>query len=189
MKRKTRTGKVAPDRADEGPKTETPAEVVARLKALAAKANGGDGQALADLRRMLDERPGIWQHLGNLTALAERAWIAAAVGTDPLTVESLKRQVAQMKADLGGPHPTPSERLLVDQVVVSWLAMQQAEMSAAQPGDSTLGQGALRGRRVESAQKRYLSAVRMLTQLRATMPQGLTPLNSMRVHDAKRQRA
>src|SRR5690242_7446312 len=94
----------------------SPAALRARLDALVAGADRGDPRALAGLRRMLDEHPEVWRTLGDLAAHAEQIWIAAIAGEGCLAAESIRRQVAGMKADLNGPHPTPTEELLVEQV-------------------------------------------------------------------------
>jgi hypothetical protein len=107
----------AANRPDDVEGTESSAALRVRLDALVAEADRGDPRALAGLRRMLDEHPEIWRTLGDLAAHAERIWIAAIAGEGCLTVESVRRQVAGMKSELNGPHPTPTEELLVDQVI------------------------------------------------------------------------
>ncbi len=104
-------------------------------------------------------------------------------------VETLRRQVPRMKSEPAGAHPTATETMLVDQVVGCWLAAKHAEGDAARGGSSSLGQAALRLKWVESAWKRYLAAPKMLTLLRASMPQGLAPLNSVKFHAGKARRA
>src|SRR4051812_35702994 len=101
----------------------------------------------------------------------------------------MRRQIAALKADLGGPHPTRTEALLVDQVAACWLAAKCAEVGAAQAGGASLGQAEVRLRRGRAAPKRLLASVKMLTQLRATMPHGLAPLNPLKLHAGKARRA
>jgi hypothetical protein len=48
---------------------------------------------------------------------------------------------------------------------------------------------AMRLRRVESAQRRLLGALKVLAKLRATVPQGLAPLNVLRLYDLEVQGA
>jgi hypothetical protein len=167
---------------------ETAAELTARLKALVARADAGDGRALAGLRRFLDDHPEVWEHIGDLAARAERAWIEVIAGDDHLAVESYQRQVARMKADLNGPHATRTESLLVEQVVSCWLAMKYDEMAAALQGGSA-EQAGLRLRRAESTQRRYASALKLLVLLRAKLPQGLAPVNTLALYEDKRRRA
>jgi hypothetical protein len=153
----------------------------ATLKALVDKANGGDRAALADLRRFLDGHPEVWQICGDLGRCAERAWLellaAGALGT-----ESVARHVEQLRADLAGPSATPIERLLVDRAVVCYLSLHHAELVSARSGPSPPAQVAIRLKRCESAQRRYLGALRMLALLRATLPRGLVPVSSVRLY-------
>jgi hypothetical protein len=159
---------------------ENVAELRARLTRLVDEANGGNRDSLAKLRRMLDEHPEIWKTIGNLASHAEQTWITLVANDDHLVAESLTRQVADMKETLAGPHPTGTEKLLIDQVVVCWLAMQHAEMCAAQSGGS-VQQARFRVQRVDSAGRQYLGAIRILTLLRAKLPHGLVPLNKFKV--------
>src|SRR4051794_11835823 len=90
----------------------TPPEppVAVELRALVQQAQGGDPTALPRIRQILDDHPEVWQHLGDLSALAERAWITVLSADHPLAVEAMKRTVQQMRADLVGEHPL--EKLL-----------------------------------------------------------------------------
>src|SRR5262245_60496788 len=99
------------DMAD-APSTTTPPEpaVIGELRALAKRAQAGDAAALLRLRELLDSHPEVWRQVGDLAALAERAWLAVLAGNNPLTVESMGRSVAAMKAELLGENPTCQER-------------------------------------------------------------------------------
>src|SRR5262245_9708103 len=103
--------------------------------------------------------------------------------------ESVRRQIAKLKGDLLGPHPTPMERLLVEQATTTYLAVQHAEMALAAPGSTSPAQAAMRLRRAESSQKRYLAALKTLARLRATAAQGLSPLQPLRLHPGQQRQA
>lgn len=169
-------------------KHQIPVDLTAMLKALAEKANRGDPQALADLRRTLDERPEIWETCGNLGRQAELAWIALLAGEQKLTSESIKKYVQRLKADLLGPHPTTVERLLVDDVAVSYLAARHSDILAADSGSQPVAVAALRIRRCESAQRRLHRAIGNLVLLRAKAPEGLAPPNSLRLFPGEKER-
>jgi hypothetical protein len=94
-----------------------------------------------------------------------------------------------MKSDLAGEHPTRLEQMLVDQVVACWLELKYAEHVSASAASSSLEQAAFRLKRLESAQKRYLEAVKTLTTLRKLMPAGLAPAESIKLHEPQRQLA
>jgi hypothetical protein len=156
---------------------------------LADRANRGSEEALARLRQLLDDSPEIWQHVGDLARHAELAWIDLLTGADHLMLEAIKRHIARMKDDLLGPHPTPMERLLVDQAVACYLAVKHSETCLAAPGSTSPAQTSVRLRRAESAQRRYLGTLKTLARLRATVPQGMVPLKPLRLHAGDRQQA
>src|SRR5262245_1675331 len=91
-----------------------------------------------------------------------RTATSTAIACDSaLVAGSIARRLSELRAELGGPHPTRTERLLVDQVAACWLALRHAELSAADEGGA-IAQASFRIRRVEGAQRRYLAAVKML---------------------------
>jgi hypothetical protein len=145
------------------------------------RANRGDKAALADLRGFLDAHPEVWQTCGDLGKCAERAWLEL-FSQQALGRESIRRHIEQLRADLAGLSPTPVEELLVNRVVASYLAVHHADLAAARPDPSSPAQVAIRLKRCESAQRRYLGALRMLALLRATLPRGLVPVSSVRLY-------
>jgi hypothetical protein len=157
--------------------------VTTELRALVQRAQGGDAGALPRLREVLDQHPEVWQRLGDLSALAERAWIAVLAADHPLAVESMKRTVAEMRAELVDEHATRLERLLADQVAVVWLEAKCMENLSATAGDSSLEQSRFRLQRLESAQKRFESAVKTLTTQRSLLPSGRTPAQAIKLFE------
>jgi hypothetical protein len=160
----------------------------ALFKELISRANLGDQEALTRLRQVLDSNPQLWRQAGNLTAVAEKAWIDLVAGTNAVAAESARRCLAEMKTELKGPHPTPLESMLVDLVGVTWLATRHAEIQAASTGGS-LDQATFRLRRAESSQKRHLNAVKTLATLRSLLPAGLVPSKPLRVYDPEQKLA
>jgi len=161
----------------------------AAFRELLDKANRGDKQALAKLRRELDANPEIWRRAADLAAHAEGEWIALIAGGNVLASESIKRRLAELKKEVAGEHPTQLETLLADQVAVTWLAAQRGEVVASSPPGGSLGQAMFRLKQAESSQKRHLNAIKTLTTLRALVPKGLFPVDSVRLFDAERKRA
>ena len=153
------------------------AELMSRLMELTQRANHGDRVALLELRRMLDRHSEVVSHVGDLAKLAEHLWIEAVAEKDVLRTETAKREVARLKAELCGEHPTPMEKLLVDHIAVCHLAAQAAELSAAQ--SSALSGSQLK--RLESAQRRFLTSIKTLATLRTLLNRGLAPLSSVKL--------
>ncbi|HVS36436.1 MAG TPA: hypothetical protein VMS17_12795 [Gemmataceae bacterium] len=136
----------------------------ARLHDLVEQANAGDKAAMAEMRSMLDAHPEIWKRCGDLGRIAEERWLDA-LGTDALGRESIRRHIDKFKVQLAGPQPTDLEWLMAQEVAACWLAKKHAETAAATPGGS-VQQAALQARRLESAQKAYLRAMKTLMMLR-----------------------
>jgi hypothetical protein len=162
---------------------------VEAIRELANRANRGSEEALACLRQLLDSSPEIWDLVGDLARHAELAWVGLVAGEDRLMQESVKKRIAKLKDELAGASATTMERLLVDRVVTSWLAVAHAETRAASPGNCSPAQLTERLRAVESAQRRHLTAIKVLAKLRATVPQGFAPLNLVRLFSADRHQA
>jgi hypothetical protein len=171
------------DESSTAPKTE-PA-VAAELATLVERARRGDPTALPRLREILDQHPEVWQHMGNLSALAEQSWFAVLAADNPLGIESLKRTVAVMKADLTGDRPTRLERMLVDQVIATWLEFTYLQATSAGSDQESLAQSRMRLKRLESAQKRHGMAVNLLTTVRSLMPAAPAPPKTLRLFDPK----
>jgi hypothetical protein len=188
-KRKQPTARLPRPRAEPDPPRPDPAAFRAALAGVVARANAGDRAALAELRAVLDRHPDAQQAAGDLARLAEAAWLDLVAAGNALAREALQRELARLKADLAGPHPTGLERLLVADVCVSYLAKRQAEIAAASPAGGSLPQAAFRLRRVESAQRRFLTAVKVLTKLRALVPEGLAPRSALHIYSEAREHA
>ena len=141
---------------------------VARVNALLPAANDGDRRALAELRQVLDEHPELWGEVGNLARHAELALVQATAGANPVAKEAIIRKVDGLRRELAGSSPTPLERLVVDRVVVGWLAAAVAEGAYHQALERGVGHAddEFHQRRVERAQRRYLAAVKALATVR-----------------------
>jgi hypothetical protein len=148
------------------------------LRVLVDQANRGEKQALSRLRWVLDRHPEIWQTLGDLGKVAEAAWTELLVKDDVLSRESVRRYLSQLKAELIDTQPTPLGKLLVDEIGVCYLVMQHAEITAASPSTGSLAQAAFRLKRAESAQRRFLAALKTMAALRALFPAGLSSVTS-----------
>jgi hypothetical protein len=152
-----------------------------------AKARAGDAKVLPRLRRVLDQHPEVWRFAGDLARLTQKSWINQITG-DPLMAESIIRQAAAMKADLEGPAPTPLERLLVDQVIASWLETQSSQFTLTLP-EQTLRQARHHVHHADVAQRKYLAAVKALTTVRTLQPSALTPTTPLKIFDKGRKQA
>jgi hypothetical protein len=152
-----------------------PVDDLDEIRDLLRRAAGGAQGALPELRSVLDNRPELWRRLGDLAAHVELAWVGEVAGPNPALAEVLTRKVADLKRELGGPTPSPLERLLVDRIAACWLQLHHADLAAARPQDDTNeGRERLR-KRQEAAERRYAGAVEALARVCRLLPSGGMP--------------
>jgi hypothetical protein len=138
------------------------------LRQLVQRANEGDDLALAQLRAFLDAHPQLWQHYGDVARQARAAWTQLIAGQDSLLKEAVERRAQQVREEVGGPEPSPLERLLVDSVVCSWLQSHYSDAAYAQIKPAQATPAILRELREhqQSAQRQHLLAVKQLALVR-----------------------
>src|SRR5262245_905166 len=137
------------------------------LKGLMNRAQKGDYAAQTELRALLDQRSDLWQTVGDLSKHAELNILRLAAGDDYLTQEAMRRMLAQMKADLAGPSPSLVEKMLVERVGVCWLHVNYLEIESTRGlGKTNTPQAVYVQRRLDSANRRYLTALRQLVTVR-----------------------
>jgi hypothetical protein len=144
------------------------------IRAVLARAGGGDRDALPRLRALLDET-GLWRRLGDLAAHAELTWIGHVSGTDLALKEMLARKLGALKAELGGPAPSPLEKLLVDRIAINWLMVGHADLEAAGTKDGDPRRADLALKRQTRAMQRYATAIKALATVRRLLPPALVP--------------
>jgi hypothetical protein len=191
-KGKAREQHVDPDKPVESEERDTAADkpvtpedppFAAELRALVQKANAGDTGVLPRMRQLLDEHAEIWQRVGDLSGLVERAWIGVMAADNPLVIESLKRKIEEMRSDLAGDNPTGLERLMVDQVIGCWLEVKHVENESALAEEGSVATASFRLRRLESAQRRFDNAVKTLSSVRALLPDGVAPARAIKLYE------
>jgi hypothetical protein len=144
------------------------AVVLAELKRLVRSVHEeGDGEALPQLREILDEVPTLAKRLMEPAKQAELSMIKNYAGNDLLVKETLPRTLRAMREELAGKDSSPLERLLVERVVATWFQLQYFEAVYAQNiRKLTIQQSEHHQKRIDRAHRRYLSAVRTLAQVR-----------------------
>jgi hypothetical protein len=155
-----------------------------RLRELVRRAQGGDRSVLPELRRALEADPSIWQRYGDPAAFAQQSWLDLIAGEDLLLQESVRRRQQELRAELAGASPSPLEKLLVERVVACWLQAMFADTSYALAKGPNATPAVLRElmKRQESAQRRYLSAIRQLALVRKLLAPGVSPVERAMRH-------
>jgi hypothetical protein len=147
------------------------------LQELVRRAQEGDRAVLPLLRQALGTNPDIWQRVGDLAAQAQAAWLHLLAGADLFLYEGVQRKLDELKAELAGPAPSPLETLLVERVAACWLQTMYADALYAQargPESTPTARHELM-RRQESAQRRYLMAIKQLALVRKLLKPSLSP--------------
>jgi hypothetical protein len=144
------------------------------IKALLTRAGGGDQAALPRLRALLDETA-MWRRLGDLAAHAELTWIGHVSGTDLALKEMLARKVSALKVELGGPAPSPLERLMIDRIAINWLIVGHADIEAAATKDGDPRRADLAMKRQTQATQRLATAIKALATVRRLLPTAAGP--------------
>lgn len=155
---------------------------MAEFRALVKRADAGDDAALPIVMRVFDEVPSLWDAYGDLATTAENALVDLVAGKSKLTQAATRRHLATMRANLGGPNPSPLDRLLIQRVVACWLQSQQADLAYARSlRGSSPAEVEHHHRRQDRAARQNLKALRTL----ATVSRLLVP--PMQVNIAERQ--
>jgi hypothetical protein len=142
------------------------------LKGVVAWANGGDQEALAELRRFLDSNTELARKLGDLAWHTESALTELIAGGDALAAEAIRRESDRLRDELWGDQACPLERLLVDNVVTSHLHLRNLQLLAARSPGVTKGQTTLLAKRLEGAQRLHVGAIKSLATVRKLLPAG-----------------
>lgn len=161
--------------------------LLADLKRLSKRANAGDRDAVAEIRRLLDDYPDLVEHLWRLSDRAVDAWLDVLVGPDHVARELTTRQLAAIKGNLAGESATQLEKLLIENIGITYLALLHATTSDAKDTRGSFMESAAAIKRVESAQRRHLAAIKALATLRAKLPAGLMPIRGLRLHNPEQE--
>ena len=95
----------------------------AELRRTVAAANGGDVEARFELCQLLDKQSDIWRSVSDLARSAEEHLIKLASGGEQLLTESLRRKLQEMKNELGSASATPLQRLLIERITATRVAL------------------------------------------------------------------
>jgi hypothetical protein len=122
---------------------------------------------LKSLRNALRDKPGFWRIAGDMAQQAAFHMIEEIQAT-PVMKESLKTGWYEMQLELGGENPNPIERLLIQQVVISWIRLQIVDYkyTSMMNQSITLTLGRYWENRLNAAQRRHLRAVETLARVR-----------------------
>ena len=132
------------------------------------RAEQGDDEALAVVRKWFDDTPSACDKVGDWAQTAENS-LVKLTAKNPLIQEALHSKLNALRRKIGGPDPSPLEDLLARRIAACWLQVHYLETIYA----VNVENNGLSGRWSESmqrsidrAQRRYLSAIKALVQVR-----------------------
>jgi hypothetical protein len=155
-------------KAIESPQTEKDKRT-AQINALIPKART-DAKAAAQFWELL-EADGAQDHFLRSSDIAwqtERSLTELYTGKDDVLSEQMaERRLKLMRRELAGDNPTPLEKLLAQRIALCWFHVNLCELSLAQKGrEYSIAQATYHQKRLDSAHKRYLGAIKALAQVR-----------------------
>ena len=152
--------------------TLTDKEARTQIRELAVKAQEGDINAVVEIRRLLRQNPNIYQTIGDLANHSHRAWVDVIAEKDVELREMLIHRVGDMKKQLRVESTdTAITRLVIDQVVGTWLQLYYAEMRDAIDSSPSLKVAEFRLKQLESAHRRHVKSIGALATLQRLLPQ------------------
>ena len=142
------------------------------LAELSEKAEGGDKDAHLELRLAVREStPEVIARVSDLAGSYRRVLAKSASRGDPLLQEGLQERMRLMEEKVAGDKPTALEELLAERVVSCWLIVEVMEtLTAAQLRRDnqkrvTASHILQMMKLQESANRRYLAAIKTLAQV------------------------
>lgn len=130
------------------------------------RAAAGETELMPVVKKILDAFPhcvvSLWSQSGRDTLLD------AMLYNEPFEGEVVGREAERLWEELAGPRPTVLEKLLVERIVVGWLATNwyEARMAQALKKGCSFETATFWQQTITQADRRYLAAIRNLAMIR-----------------------
>ncbi len=155
-------------KAIEAPKTEDEKRID-KINALLPMARK-DEKAAAQFWELLDAegRTDTFLRGADIAWQTERSLTELYVGADDVLGRQMtERRLKLMRRELAGVNPPPLEKLLAQRIALCWLHVHLCEINLAQKGrEYSIEQATYHQKRLDSAHKRYLGAIKALAHVR-----------------------
>ncbi len=142
------------------------------------KAEAGDGDALKQLTpHLADKVEALIEAVGLTTQV--RSAITRRIGkhTRLVTQHVWQEESKLLAKTIAGPAPSPLEALLAEQVSITYMALRMAEFALEATGETSFKDAYWLQSRVDSANSRFLAAIRTLAQVRRLQIPNLLQVN------------
>ena len=143
---------------------------LAELETLVCSAIKGNRETLPAIRVLLNQTPAL-QDAFCLSSRVKNAWLDAITGNDILSREVVEREAEALRISLTTDTASPLERLLIENIVVHWLALQNALRRAGEQVNryGTTGLTTTHENHWSGCEKRFLASVTTLARIRALL--------------------
>jgi len=126
---------------------------------------------LQKLKRFLDETPGLWRAIFDITEMIQKNTIKRMVSQKAMQL-SLEANISEMRQNLGYLNSSALEQLLIENIISTWLNYKWADYQVV----TFMGKAGVRfkeiefwERRLSMSQRRYLQACESLAKVRRLM--------------------
>jgi hypothetical protein len=153
------------------------------VRVILEKASQGDVSVLPALRRAFDEHPELAAHFGNLVEHARLALLTLIAGPSLIAREAISREAEKLRERLLETAPSELERLLVDNIFISWMELYFNDMDLAQRLLSNAGPSAatqVAQKRLDRAHARFLAAVKALATVQKLLKPSMSTFELLR---------
>lgn len=131
---------------------------------LVKRAEIGEADALAEIRKLLRADPATWRPFGDLTEHVKRLFLGLMVRNNIVARESLNLELEALTRELQQEHSSPLRKLVIDQILILWLDVHYQQTLAAEPREGKTDIEFL-DRRLNKTRKRYFTALEALGRM------------------------
>jgi hypothetical protein len=136
---------------------------------LVKRAAKGDQSCLPAIRALLadgDRGESYRESYGSPAEWLRESIIKKAAGKNVVSQEAIGQTLDKVRSELEGPNPAPIERILAERASLCWFMTYWYETSFQLTENMSLAQADHYQRKINRAHGRFLSAVRVLAQVR-----------------------
>jgi hypothetical protein len=153
-----------------------PDAALVELVALVRRAEREGDAVLPELRVFYDRHPDLWHRIGDLGKRAELALADLAAAGDITLKEAILRRIEELKSELAPADAPLLERILAANVALGWLAVHEAELTAANAQGALPPRADYLDRRRDRAHRRLESAVKTMSLVKKLLQPTPSPL-------------
>jgi hypothetical protein len=140
----------------------------------AANAPKAKPETADELRRFLNDHPHLTEKAELMTTAAEEAAVKRLVGVSPGSVELIRSELKGIRDRLGYEGSPQMERLIIREILVSWVWVQWNDMQLAESKNGPSIE--FWQRQASQAQKRFLRSCESLAKVRKLTERPVSPL-------------